>query len=143
MKKIINQKRYDTKTAQERGYWENQYARNDFYWCAETLYQKKTGEFFLYGEGNAASKYAESCGNNSWTGGEKLIPLDYETARQWAEEHLTTDEYEEIFGEVAEDDSKMTITLSIPADMVEKLKRLSSETGKTRSEIIAEMIREA
>ena len=143
MKKIINQKRYDTDTAQERGYWENNYGRTDFHWCAETLYQKKTGEFFLHGEGNAASKYAESCGNNSWCGGEKIIPVDYETAREWAEKHLEADEYESIFGEISEDEEKITVTFSLPADAVEKLRRIVAKDGGSQSDYIATLIREA
>lgn len=50
MKKIINGKKYDTESAQEicsrsSGHY------GDFHRVAETLYRKKTGEFFLYGEG--------------------------------------------------------------------------------------------
>lgn len=140
MKKIINQKRYDTDKAKKVGCWENQYARNDFNWCQETLYRKKTGEFFLHGEGNASSKYAESCGNNSWTGGEKLIPLSYDKARQWAEEKLSVDEYEAIFGEVEDDDSRVMIAFTVPASTAEKLNRLASQLGSTKSELITDLI---
>lgn len=143
MKKIIGGKRYDTDTATKLGTWDNNYGVTDFHYCEETLYQKKTGEFFLHGSGNAASKYAEPVGSNSWSGGKRLMPMSFKEAQQWAEEHLSADEYESIFGEVAEDDSKVTITLSLPKSAAEKLKRLASQTEKTQSEIIADMIKDA
>lgn len=140
MKKIINQKRYDTETAKSCGSWGNDYSKRDFQWCEETLYQKKTGEFFLYGEGGPMSKYAERVGNSGWSSGERLMPLTYDEARQWAEEKLSVDEYEEIFGEVTEDGSKVTVTLSLPAHAVAQLKKMSSRTGQTQSDLIAGLI---
>ncbi len=48
MKKIINGKRYDTETAKLIG--SDGYSNpSDFNYWSEDLYQKKTGEFFLYG----------------------------------------------------------------------------------------------
>lgn len=139
MKKIINNKRYDTETAKFLG--EDSYSNwGDFHFWEETLYQKRTGEFFLHGVGGPASKYAETVGQNQWTGGEKIIPLKFEKAREWAENHLEADDYEDIFGPVEEDDSKKLISLSLPTTAVETLKRLASETGKSQSELVAEMI---
>lgn len=140
MKKIMDGKRYDTETAELCAEWENSFGYTDFNWCRERLYQKKTGEFFLYGEGNAMSKYARSIGNNSWGSGEELIPLTYTAAQKWAEEKLDGDEYEAIFGEVEEDDSKQTVTLSLPGNVVSRLKQMASKTGKTQSDLVAGMI---
>ncbi len=141
MKKIINQKRYDTNTAKKCAEWENTPYVTDFHHISETLYQKQTGEFFLHGEGGPASKYAESAGLNSWTGGERIMPMSYTEAQKWAEEHLNGEDYEKIFGDVEEDDSKVTVTLSLPKTVVEKLKRMASQTGQTQSEIIANLIK--
>lgn len=139
MKKIINGRRYDTETAKFLG--EDSYSNwGDFHFWEETLYQKRTGEFFLHGVGGPASKYAETVGQNQWTGGEKIIPLSFDKARNWAEKHLGGDEYEEIFGPVEEDDSKRLISLSLTATAVETLKRLAAESGKSQSEIVTEMI---
>ncbi|MGN8763930.1 ribbon-helix-helix domain-containing protein [Hornefia butyriciproducens] len=139
MKKIINNKRYDTETAKLLG--EDSYSNwGDFHFWEETLYQKRTGEFFLHGVGGPASKYAETVGQNQWTGGEKIIPLKFEKAREWAEKHLEADAYEEIFGPVEEDDSRRLISLSLPTTAVETLKRLAAESGKSQSEIVTEMI---
>lgn len=105
MKKIINGKTYNTETAKELGY--RQFGNyGDFDMIAETLYQKKGGEFFLYAEGGANTKYAIHSGPNSWGGGEHIIPLIESEAMKWAEENLDGDEYEEIFGEVEEEPSR-------------------------------------
>lgn len=101
MKSIINGKKYDTKTAKELAFY-TYLCPNDFRYLQETLYQKRTGEFFLYGEGGPASKYAVVLGQNERCGGEKIIPLTVDEAKRWAEEHIDGDEYEEIFGEVEE-----------------------------------------
>lgn len=102
MKKIINGKMYNTETAEEYGDDWNGCPTNDFNYSCTTLYKKKTGEFFLHGEGGALSKYSESCGNNSWTGGSKIIPITVDEAKEWTEEHLEADVYIELFGEVEE-----------------------------------------
>lgn len=102
MKQIINGKKYDTDTAKKLHRWSNNIPGNDAHYCAEALYRKKTGEFFLYGEGGAFSRYSESYGDNSWGGGEKIIPLTEAEAREWMESRASADEYEEIFGECPE-----------------------------------------
>lgn len=102
MKKIINGKMYNTETATVKGEYSNSYSVSDFKYFEETLYQKKTGEFFLYGEGGPLSPYKEVLGDNGATGGEKIVPLTEDKAKKWAEEKLTADEYIAIFGEVEE-----------------------------------------
>ena len=101
MKQIINGKKYDTETATEVGSWWNGLSTRDFSHCRETLYRKRTGEYFLYGIGGPMSGYSHSCGNMT-SGGEKIIPMTEAEAREWAEGRLGCDEYEEIFGEVEE-----------------------------------------
>lgn len=102
MIKIINGKKYDTETAKMVGSWDNGYPTNDFHYCSETLYLKKTGEFFLFGDGGAMSKYSESCGTNNRCGSCEIIPFTEDEAKEWAEELLTGEEYIEIFGDVEE-----------------------------------------
>ena len=102
MKKIIAGKKYDTETAKALGEYWNGFGFNDFAYVSETLYLKRTGEFFLHGVGGASSKYSQRIGNNSYCSGERIIPLSEAEAREWAEEHLECDEYEKIFGEVEE-----------------------------------------
>jgi hypothetical protein len=141
MKKIINGKVYDTETAQEVGTWSNNLSnRRDFGWCSETLYRKKTGEFFLFGEGGPMSRYAESCGNNTWSSGAAITPLTYPAAMQWAEEHLTADEYEQIFGRVVEDETRKTAAYSLSVTAIEVLRRMAQAQGRPASEILDELI---
>lgn len=102
MKKVINGKMYNTETAKEVGYWDNRYPTNDFNWCSETLYKKKTGEFFIYGEGGALSEYSRKVGQHQWSGGSNIIPLTYDETQEWVEEKLDGEDYEKIFGEVEE-----------------------------------------
>lgn len=139
MKKIINNKRYDTDTAREIGEYSYMNRRDFAYFC-ETLYCKRTGEYFIYGEGGPASKYAETVGQNEWCGGERIIPMSYEKARAWAERHLDADDYEKEFGEVAEDDSTETVTISLPASTIAKIRRKAQEAGTSVSGIIGEML---
>ena len=101
MKKIINGRLYNTKTAMLMGTASYSYPGNFEYW-KEDLYRKKTGEFFLYGEGGPMTKYNRKTGQNEWSGGEEIIPLTVGEAQEWAERYLDADEYEEIFGEVEE-----------------------------------------
>lgn len=140
MKKIINGKRYDTETAKEVACDSYLYPRDFSYW-SETLYRKNTGEYFLHGEGGPMSKYAESTGQNQWTGGEKIIPLSLEAAQAWAEKHLDGSEYEEIFGTVDEDDEKRTVTFSLPESIIEQIKQGSQARKMTLSEYVAEAVK--
>lgn len=140
MKKIIKGKKYNTETAEIMGEVDNGYAVNDFNRMTETLYRKKTGEFFLHGEGGPASRYSRSAGQNSWSGGEEIIPLTLSEAQEWGERHLDGDEYEAIFGEVSEDYSDKAVNLTITARSHEILRRLQTRTGKTMGGIVDKLI---
>ena len=92
MKKIIKGRVYDTETATELASYSNGGTWRDFSHFEETLYRKKTGEFFLHGEGGPMTRYAEAQGQNSWSGGERIMPMTYAEAQEWAEKHLDGDE---------------------------------------------------
>ena len=103
MKKIIEGKRYNTETATYIGrYRTDTMSRRDFRYLEEELYQKRTKEFFLYGEGGAMTKYAKYVEGCGYTDGEKIIPLSEDEARDWVEEHMDVDDYIELFGECEE-----------------------------------------
>lgn len=97
MRKVIGGKRYDTDKAKYIGYAGYSHPGDFNYWT-ESLYLKKTGEFFLHCVGGAMSKYARRIGPDEWTGGEEIRPLSLKEAREWAEEHLDADEYKQAFG---------------------------------------------
>lgn len=140
MKKIINGKVYDTEKAKELGTYSNAGGWRDFNHFEETLYQKRTGEFFLFGEGGPMTRYAEAEGQNSWSGGRRIMPMSYDEARQWAEENLSADEYEEIFGAIDESGAKMTVTLSIDSGKWELAKREAAKRGIGISEYIESLL---
>lgn len=141
MKKIINNKAYDTGTAKELGSWSNMQDYRNFSQFSETLYRKKTGEFFLFGEGGPMTKYAVAEGSNSWHGGSRIMPLSFQEAREWAEEHLEADEYEAIFGEVSEDESRVTVCYSLSAAAAETVKRRAAELGISASAYVESLIK--
>ena len=143
MKQIIKNKLYDTDTAKEIGmdYGGGQGPRDFRYW-EERLFRKKTGEYFLYGEGGPLTQYARWLDGNNRTGGEKIMPMTYEAARLWAEEHLSADEYMAEFGPVDEgDDSIADIHALIPAGIAETIRRKARESGKSISDVIADAFR--
>lgn len=140
MKKVVNGKKYDTETAQFLAEYEYCANVRDFHHFSESLYQKKTGEFFLYGEGGPLSQYAVAVGTNEWSGGERIMPLSYEEAQRWAEEHLDGDEYEEIFGEVLEDNDRSKISASVSASTAERAKRAAAKAGISVSAYLEQLI---
>ncbi len=102
MKKTINGKVYNTETAKEIGSNWYSHARDINYWC-ETLYRKKDGEYFLYGEGGANTGYSKWVpGWNEWSSGWKIMPMTEVEAREWAEAKLEAEEYIAAFGEPEE-----------------------------------------
>lgn len=91
MRRIINGKAYDTDTAKQIAKYDNGLLPDDFDYIEETLYLKKTGEYFILGEGGARSKY------NVTT----FVLITEEIAKKWVEEKANG-LYEEIFGECEE-----------------------------------------
>ena len=140
MKKIIKGKVYDTDTAKQVGScWWNDAPTGDFASVNETLFVKKTGEYFLDGEGGPMTKYAVRDGSN-WSSGQELIPLAIEEAREWAEEKLTADEYESEFGAIVEDDSKKVVSMYLALSTVERLKRMAAERGTSIGDVVEQSI---
>ena len=102
MKAIINYKLYNTETAKELVSYCNGFGQGDFRYIHETLYRKKTGEYFLYGHGGAMTIYCKPCGNNSWSGGGAIRPFTEREAQKWVMEHCDADTFINLFGEVEE-----------------------------------------
>lgn len=145
MKRIIKNKVYDTNTAQrlaENGY---NYPGDLNFWN-ETLYRKRTGEYFLHCEGGANSRYAERIDANSWSGGERITPVTEEEAREWAERNLDGDQYEEIFEPVVDEEpeaGKQLMTVYINKRYAEIIKAEARRLGMSQGDYIEAMIRES
>ena len=137
MKKIINGKLYDTTTAKEIASCYHGENTRDFHYYSESLYRKRTGEYFLAGEGGPMSKYAKSAGQNSWTGGESITPLTYSEATEWAEREMDADDYQAEFGAVPEDGELAHLHISLPADVADRIRKAAAESGLSVSALIA------
>lgn len=140
MNKVIRGKRYNTESAKLVGTWEANEPENSDFWEKEELYQKRSGEFFLIGQGGAQTQYARfSMGGESKPGVE-LRPIEPEEASDWAEEHLTADEYEALFGPVAEDGSRGRITLTLLNSTIEIVRREAQRRKMNFNEYLEKLI---
>lgn len=137
MKKIINGKLYDTETAKEIGSTSYGEGPRDFRHYTEVLYKKRTGEYFLYGEGGPMSRYAVSVSQNGWSGGEKIMPMSYAAATKWAEENMDADDYQAEFGEVSEEGERVTLSISVDAAVADRIRKAAAEAGTSISALIA------
>lgn len=115
MKKVIKNKVYDTTTAHLSGNSPN-----------GTLYQKKNGEFFIYTTSN----------------GEKITPLSYTGAQEWAAQNLTDEEYKRLFTMPMPEENTELYHLNayIKKTSYMKLRRAASQTGQTYGRILDELI---
>ena len=100
MKKIINVRKYDSVTAYHFGFcFEGQLVYFEYF--TEDLYLKKTGEFFLLGDGGPRSPYTRD--DDGFTAGDCcIIPFTEKQAKKWVEEYCSVETYEKLFGEVEE-----------------------------------------
>ena len=139
MKKIINGKGYDTDTATFIGECDIGDPLNNLEYCTESLYVKRTGEFFIFGWGGPYSKYSKAISENRWAGGEAIIPLEYEEAKEWATQHLTPEKVEKFFGAV---DDGYGLHVSIPTDLARKAKQKALSQGCTLGDVVTDALRE-
>ena len=140
MKRIIKGKLYDTEKATEVAEWSDG-APSDFRYIEETLYRKRTGEYFLYGYGGPMTQYSERVGN-AYGYGAAILPISYDEARAWGEEHMDADEWQEEFGPA--EDSAPDSVAHIHATVSDAAKRMleteCKRTGETRSAVIERLL---
>ena len=141
MKKIINGKLYNTETAKKLGDWESDQDYRGLYHEEESLYRTKSGNYFLWCYGGAASRYNQQIGQNEWSSGELIQPISEDRAKKWAEDRLDGDSYERIFGEISEGESE-TVSVILPPDVVAKLKEEMERSSKKRTDVIVEALRQ-
>jgi hypothetical protein len=141
MHKRLDGVSYNTETAKELGSYSHGYGR-DFRAFSETLYLTASGRYFLYGEGGPMSKYSEVVSDNEWSGGEKIIPMSYESALKWAEKNLTGDEVDAIFGIIEDepDDTRIRVSLSIRPALKQALTIRAQKEQTTMSSLVESWI---
>lgn len=137
MKQIIQGKLYDTEKAKPVA------EANEYERFRETLYRKRTGEYFLAGSGSADSKYAKSLGDNRWSSGSRIIPLTYDAARQWGEANMSADEYEAVFGLPAEDDGTTALNINVDSSALAGAKQAAASAGITLTAWVTGAIKRA
>lgn len=137
MKRIINGKRYDTDTAKFIKTYSSGLSISDFRYYDESLYLKKTGEFFLYATGNGASKYAGQYGDLRGPG-EKIVPLTLYEAKAWVEKIEDPDLYEELFD--VEEESNIAFSLLLPENLYKMLDDKSVEDGITKKDVVVKAL---
>ena len=135
MRKVINGKRYDTSTAKRLAERDNGNFTSNLDLVVETLYRTKSGNFFIHGEGGARTIYGKWVADNQ-VGGEQIVPISLDGAKEWAEKHLDGNEYEEIF--TVEDTVKFSADLSQPDK--EKFDELKKELGLSAGELISRLM---
>ncbi len=140
MNKVIRGKRYNTESAKLVGAWEANEPENSDFWEKEELYQKRSGEFFLVGQGGAQTQYARFSMAGESKPGIELRPIEPEEASDWAEEHLTADEYEALFGPVAEDGSRGRITLTLLNSTIDTVRREAQRRKMNFNEYLEKLI---
>ncbi|MGN0059717.1 MAG: hypothetical protein ACI362_04415 [Coriobacteriales bacterium] len=128
MKKIIAGKKYDTETAHCIDYWNNGMSGSDY--VSAGMYRKKNGEYFV------ARQYGEPASDRFYT--EKINPLSYDEAREWAETHLDADKYETQFGPVADDGETVPVTVRISKPAKAVLNKLAY--GSSQSAVIERLL---
>lgn len=140
MKKIINNKVYNSDTAKLIGARRcDDPGMSAYGFKEEKLYQKKTGEFFLLGVGGPDGKYATR-NRRGWTAeSARIVPVQYDEARDWAEAVLPPEEYAQHFGELAIDENRTEwMTISVPASIAHRIRIEAQRTGSTISGTIAQ-----
>ena len=143
MKKIINNKLYDTATAKKLAEWDEN-GTDPLNYIAEALYRKKTGEFFVFGDGGANTKYARIGRLKDFEPGSAILPMSVEQAKEWALDRLPKNEYDDIFGDMIDDDGSTTVTsIRLSSALLETVRRRAQENGETIAEFIRAAIVEA
>lgn len=109
MKAIIDGRRYNTEASmtvlvgEASNLGSGVSSTTDFgYWSAG-LYRTGKGSFFLAGEGGPMSQFGKASGGNTFTFGEKIIPLSKEDALAWAEQWIAPEVIEVFFKDMLEE----------------------------------------
>lgn len=136
MKKIINNKVYDTATARNLGGWTTTQDPSSPVYLSETLYRKKNGEFFLYCSGRPSSVPGASMALD-----EKILPLTFDQASEWGQAHLPEAAFSATFGRISStDDRRITVTLSVSSALWDAAKKEASRRGVTLSGLVESLL---
>lgn len=135
MKKIINGKVYDTEKAQLIAESHHDNIKDaDGKSLKQWFYRKKTGEFFVHAEGSVIE--LQNIFQDGYKPNAGIYPLTYEQAQKWAERELSADQWESIFGDPEDDDTQVSVNLSMTAKKANILRQNAAQAGMTVSAYI-------
>lgn len=141
MKRIIKNKVFDTETARAVGTVEHGDSGADTRY-SETLYRKKTGEYFVYGQGGSNTRYAVA-DDSGWIPGENIMQLRYEQAREWAKAELPDEIYRKEFvqEESKPNANRTTLTVCLDSDIAKRFRLEARKRGLSLSDLMAEILK--
>ena len=98
MKKVIDEKLYDTEKAEY--FCECEFSNpSDFQYVYEALYKSPNGQFFIEYSGGPMSKYGVSISQNHTGGSNGIALFNEEEAKEFMEKHGESEDYNRAFGE--------------------------------------------
>ena len=137
MQRRIKTQMYDTNTARLIGEYINHINDETVH---ETLYKKRTGEYFLHIKPKKSD-------NNVFSIQESIQPISYAKAKEWfkkankTDKDLATDNvYNYEFGIPAKSEEREMTTIKLSRLAKRKLERMSIKQGISQSEIIEKLI---
>lgn len=136
MNQHIKGKRYNTNAAVCIASWMLKGVEPGADSMLERLYRKSTGEYFLYGSGGSATKYAQHTSEGFPAPGEKIIPLSPEAARKWGKEHVPEEDFQKTFY----GDRDVFVGFRIPEADAAKLKEYAKSKFSTQQAVLREII---
>lgn len=124
MKKYVNRKCYDTDTAHKVGTYKGCWGLHE-----ETLYRKRTGEYFLY----VWDRLLDEADTGT------IAPVSCEKARAWAGERLDADAIGAEWGEPAEDDRE-SVNVWVCPEAKAALTAECRRTGDTQAKVVERLL---
>ena len=141
MRKHYKYKLYDTDTAIRIGVWVNGLSADDPNYIKEELFRKRTGEYFLYGEGGLMTLYGKWIGNTG-SYGANIRPYTYEEARNWAQAHLDSCAFLAEFKDSnMSENGRVPLSLTVSPLTKSLLEKQRRDTDKSISQLVDELVK--
>lgn len=140
MKKVIRNKVYDTDTATLIKQADHPNITNGEGPCKQSLYRKRTGDYFLYVSGATTDTFHNlRIATQTHDREHHIYLLTYDQARAWCEAEMTADEWLKHFSPI-EDDSLCALNLTLSASAVSKFKVVAQQQQISQRELMERLI---
>lgn len=153
MKDRIGTLSYNTETAKKIGEYSSDLPTNDFGYYKETLYKKRTGEYFLAGYGGPKRNYFEIVnGKKVMQSSSTIKPLTFNQAKQWHQDFILDSDYEDKketekvyhreFEPNINDKKTVKASLTLTVGAKRKLERIAAKQHISQSQVVENLIEE-